>query len=190
MSAGLLKALRKGLCPEPVQSPESIQLASPADKNAISSSGFSSTTSGRWANTAPAPRWSGRATGGVPQTADLCYLLFLNGKAQIAAGAEAEQRILGRALQALADDPAVGLARLHSFEGEADEDAAITFLNLSFDDKSKIWSSLSVPYQLGVYFSVSPVLLSSTRSESFVRVRESEVTLSQREASAGRGGTP
>ena len=80
--------------------------------------------------------------------------------------------------------------RLHSFESEADEDAAITFLNLSFDDKSKIWSSLSVPYQLGVYFSVSPVLLSSTHSESFVRVRESEVTLSQREASAGRGGTP
>ena len=34
VSAGLLKALRKGLCPEPVQSPESIQLASPADKNA------------------------------------------------------------------------------------------------------------------------------------------------------------
>uniref|UniRef100_UPI003AB29067 Pvc16 family protein n=1 Tax=Anaerotruncus massiliensis (ex Liu et al. 2021) TaxID=2321404 RepID=UPI003AB29067 len=148
--------------------------------------------SGRWANTAPAPRWSGRATGGSspPRPLTLCYLLFLNGKAQIAAGAEAEQRILGRALQALADDPAVGLARLHSFEGEADEDAAITFLNLSFDDKSKIWSSLSVPYQLGVYFSVSPVLLSSTRSESFVRVRESEVTLSQREASAGRGGTP
>lgn len=41
--------------------------------------------------------------------------------------------------------------------------ASITLLPMSYEEKTKIWSVLSIPYQLGIYFSVAPVLLSSRR---------------------------
>lgn len=188
VSGGLLKTLRRDLCPEPIQSPESIQLASPADKNADFQLGlylYDFKELGECRVSAQTQR-PGNLRQFPPRPLTLSYLLFLNSKAQIVAGADVEQRVLGRALQTLSDNPSVELSKLHSFQDSADADAAITFLSLSFDDKTKIWSSLSVPYQIAVYFSVAPVLLSSTRSESFTRVRESTVTLHQREASGGR----
>lgn len=102
-------------------------------------------------------------------------MLFLNSKAQIAAGAEAEQRILGRALQVLTDYPTVDVNEAHPFSGEIEEQAAVTLLPLSFEEKTKLWSALSQPYQLGIFFSVSPLMLSSRREEPFTRVREIEV---------------
>ena len=82
----------------------------------------------------------------------LCFLLFLNGRAQIAAGAEIELRVLGRALQTLMDKPFFDIAQAQPFLGEPEGEAAVTILNLTFDEKTKIWSSLSMPYQVGVYF--------------------------------------
>ncbi|MEG1971564.1 MAG: Pvc16 family protein, partial [Oscillospiraceae bacterium] len=114
-----------------------------------------------------------------PKPLTLCYMLFLNSKAQIASGAEAEQRILGRVIQALTDQPAVNIAAAHPFGEKTDEDASVTFLNLSFEDKSKIWSTLSIPYQVGVFFTVSPVMLDSMRNEPIVRVTDAEFTFTQ-----------
>ena len=102
-------------------------------------------------------------------------MLFLNSKAQMSTGAEAEQRILGRALQVLTDYPSVDINELHPFSQEPEESAAVTLLTLSFEEKTKIWAALSTPYQLGIYFSVSPLMLSSRREESFTRVREVEI---------------
>ncbi len=184
VSNGVLKALRTQLCPEPVQSPESIQLASPADKNADFQLGlflYDIREMGEYRASAMVRSTNNRRSF-PPRPLTLCYMLYLNSKAQIAAGAEAEQRILGRALQVLSDYPVVDMAQAPSQAGNPDDDAAVTFLNLSFEDKSKIWSALNIPYQVGVYFSVSPVMLSSTRSELFVRVTESEITLMQRQA--------
>ena len=115
-----------------------------------------------------------------PRPLALHYMLFLNSKAQIAAGAEAEQRILGRALQVLSDYPTIDVNEAHPYSQELEESASVTILSMTFEEKTKIWSALSTPYQLGVYFSVSPLLLSSRRQESFARVREVEV----------RGDTP
>lgn len=172
VSSLLVKRLREEICPEPLQSPEAIQLVGPTDKNADFQLGlylYDIRDFGEY-------RISGQVRGPnsektfPPRPLTLSYLLFLNSKAQIAAGAEAEQRILGRAIQALADHPEVDIQTAHLFEGEPDENAAVTFLNLSFEDKSKIWSCLNIPYQVAVYFNVSPVMLSSRRSEPFTRV--------------------
>lgn len=179
VSAGLLRKLRDSLCPDPVQSPESIQLASPADKNADFQLGlflYDLKDLGEYRTSVKVVRAENRREF-PPRPLTLSYLLFLNNKAQIAAGAEAEQRILGKALQTMLDDPAVPLPPRLS--GDTAEEAAVTFLNLSFEDKSKIWSSLSAPYQVALYFSASPVLLSSTRSEAFTRVRQMEVSLAE-----------
>ena len=88
---------------------------------------------------------------------------------------ENEQRILGRAMQVLMDH-----AILYE-SGEEDEgSASVTLLPLSYEEKTKIWSVLSVPYQLGIYFSVSPVLLSSRRVRTFRRVVAAEFDVANR----------
>lgn len=181
VSIHLLRTLREYLCPEPVQSPEAIKLASPADKNNDYQLGLFLYDLRELGEYRPSTQLRGADNRKTfpPRTLSLHYMLYLNGKAQIAAGAEAEQRILGRALQVLSDRPLVDMAAAHPFEGAPDASAAVTFLQLSFEEKCRIWSALSIPYQVGLYFSASPILLSSTRSEPFVRVTDAEFTLAQ-----------
>ena len=182
VSAALIKLLRTQMCPVPVSAPESIRLAAPGEKNSDFQLGLylydmrelSEYRSGA------VQRGADNIRRRPPKPLTLNYVLFLNSKAQIAAGAEAEQRILGRALQVLTDYPTVDVNEAHPYSQELEESASVTILSMTFEEKTKIWSALSTPYQLGVYFSVSPLLLSSRRQESFARVREVEV----------RGDTP
>ncbi len=187
VSASVLKLLREQLCPEAMQSPESIRLAAPTDKNGDFQLGiflYDLREMSEYRSSAPIR--GGNAKTLPPKPLTLHYMLFLNSKAQIAAGAEAEQRILGRAMQILSDYPVVDVNRAPLSAEDAEESASVTFLNLSFEDKTKIWSALNIPYQVGVYFTVSPVLLSSRRSEPFVRVTDIEVQTGQRESRAER----
>lgn len=180
VSNTLLRLLRRELCPEPVQSPESIRLAAPTDKTGDFQLGiflYDLRELGEYRTSAPVLRGETVRTP-PPKTLTLSYMIFLNAKAQIASGAEAEQRILARAMQVLADNPSVDAAQQPSAE-TSDGAAGITFQNLSFEDKSKIWASLNTPYQVGIYFTVSPVFLSSRRSADFVRVTDIAVTAGQ-----------
>lgn len=177
VSAGLLRLLRAQMCPSPVSAPESIRLAAPTDKNGDFQLGlylYDLRELGEY-RAGALQRGADNIRRRPPRPLTLHYMLFLNSKAQMATGAEAEQRILGRALQVLSDYPAVDVNELHPYSPEPEEAAAISLLTLTFEEKTKIWAALSTPYQLGIYFSVSPLMLSSSREESFARVREVEI---------------
>lgn len=177
VSAGLLKLLRAQMCPTPVSAPESIRLAAPTDKNGDFQLGlylYDLRELGEY-RAGAMQRGADNIRRRPPRPLTLHYMLFLNSKAQITTGAESEQRILARALQILADYPALDINEVHPFSQELEESAAITMLTLTFEEKTKIWAALSTPYQLGIYFSVSPLMLSSRREEPFARVREVEV---------------
>ena len=177
VSAALLKLLRAQMCPVPVSAPEAIRLAAPTDKNGDFQLGlylYDLREQGEY-RAGAMQRGADNIRRRPPRPLALHYMLFLNSKAQIAAGAEAEQRILGRALQVLSDYPTIDVNEAHPYSQELEESASVTILSMTFEEKTKIWSALSTPYQLGVYFSVSPLLLSSRRQESFARVREVEV---------------
>lgn len=177
VSAGLLRLLRAQMCPSPVSAPGSIRLAAPTDKNGDFQLGlylYDLRELGEY-RAGALQRGADNIRRRPPRPLTLHYMLFLNSKAQMATGAEAEQRILGRALQVLSDYPAVDVNELHPYSPEPEEAAAISLLTLTFEEKTKIWAALSTPYQLGIYFSVSPLMLSSRREESFARVREVEI---------------
>ena len=172
-SASLLRLLRENLCPDPVVFPESIALASPTDKNGDFQLGiymYDLKELTEYRNTTPINGVVTRTK--PPKPLSLYYMLFINSKAQMAAGAEVEQRIFGRAIQALMDAGSLSLAEANPYLAPEEESATISLLNLSFEDKTKIWSTLQAPYQLGVYIVVSPVLLSSRAVEKIVRVTE------------------
>ena len=95
--------------------------------------------------------------------------------------AENEQRILGRVMQILMDYPILP----ENITDEDDMGLTITFQTMSYEEKSKIWSVLSTPYQLAVYFSVAPVLLSSRKISNFTRVVDARFGTEQ--ITGGRG---
>ena len=177
VSNAILKLLREQICPELIQSPESIMLISPSDKNADFQLGLYlyDIQELREYKQMDLIRMGKSTAKYPPKPLNLYFALFINSKAQITSDAENEQRILGRAMQVLMDN-----AILYDNSGEWDEESAsITFLPLSFEDKTKLWSVLSMPYQLAVYFSVSPVLLSSRRVHRFTRVLSAELRAEQ-----------
>ena len=177
VSNEVLKVLRENICPELIQSPESIALAVPTDKNADFQLGLYlyDIQELREYQQQDLIRLRGNKAQYPPKPLNLFFALFINTKSQFMSNMENEQRILGRAMQVLMDH-----AILYE-SGEEDEgSASVTLLPLSYEEKTKIWSVLSVPYQLGIYFSVSPVLLSSRRVRTFRRVVATEFDVANR----------
>lgn len=177
-SAALLRLLRESLCPDPVVSPESIALASPADKSGDFQLGlflYDLRELSEYRSTTPISTGS-NSLSKPPKQMSLFYLLFLNNKAQIAAGAEMEQRIFGRAIQALYDTATLNIAAANPYLAPEEAHATLALLNHSFEDKTKIWSALQSPYQIAVYFTAAPVLLSSRVEQRITRVTDAAVT--------------
>ncbi len=176
VSNQLMKQFRESLCPETIPSAEAIQMVAPTDKNADYQIGlylYDVQDLHEYRSSEPV-RVRGNVKTLPPKPLNLFYLLFVNSKAQIAASAEVEQRILGKVMQTLYDSTEISLQSVAS-SAQGEESVTTTVLSLSFEDKSKIWASMNLPYQLGVYFSVSPVLLSSRKAEVFTRVTEVEI---------------
>lgn len=183
VSNAILKVMRDNLCPELIQSPELIRITAPSEKNVDFQLGLylydiqemreyrqtDYVTVGRSQRKLP------------PKPLNLYYALYVNSKSQLSVDAENEQRILGRAIQILMDHPTLP----PELSEEEEMGATVTFQTMSFDEKSKIWSVMSTPYQLAVYFSVAPVLLASGKVSSFTRVVDAEFTLQQAEGKQG-----
>lgn len=176
VSSSVLKIFRESLCPELIASPESIALVTPTDKNGDFQLGMFlydiKELSEYRSNIPHVGHDNMRRFPDFPLT--LSYLLFTNSKAQIAAGADMEQRILGKAIQAIRDNSTVNLKGTNPYLGDYEETTGISVVNLNFEDKSKIWSALSTPYQVGVYFAVSPVFITPQRVIETVRVTKTD----------------
>lgn len=171
VSNEVLKLLRDNICPELIQSPESITQAAPTDKNADFQLGLYlyDIQELREYQQVDMIRMRGNQSQYPPKPLNLFFALYINSKSQLMSNAENEQRILGRAMQVLMDN-----AILFQANNEEESRVSITLLPLSFEEKTKVWSVLSIPFQLAVYFSVSPVLLSSRRVRSYKRVVSAE----------------
>lgn len=173
-SAALLRLLRENLCPDPVVSPESIALVSPSDKNNDFQLGlylYDLKELSEYRNTTPVHTEDNFRVK-PPKPFSLYYVLFINNKAQIAAGAEMEQRIFGRIIQILMDFSSLDLSTANPYLPPDEEMTGIALLNHSFEEKTKIWSALQSPYQIGIYFMISPVMLSSRVQEKITRVTD------------------
>jgi hypothetical protein len=73
-----------------------------------------------------------------------------------------EQKILGRAMQALYDDAILaGTELLGGLQGSADS-LKITLIPLSLEDRSRVWYAIQKPYRLSVNYEVRVVNLDAT----------------------------
>lgn len=170
LSNEILNLLRNYMCPELIQSPEAIKLVSPSDKNADFQLGvyLYDIQELREYKQMDMIRMGNNTAQYPPKPLNLFFVIYINSKSQMVSDAENEQRILGRAIQILMDHAVLG-----EFASQNEDEApAVTLLTLSFEEKTKLWSVLNLPYQVGIYFSVSPALLSSRKTKTFTRVVE------------------
>ncbi len=176
VSNEVLKLLREQICPELIQSPESVALAAPTDKNADFQLGvyLYDIQELREYPQVDMVRLTGNRAQYPPKLLTLHYVLYINSRSQMMSTPENEQRILGRSAQVLADH-----AVLRGAAGEDETAPSITLQMLSFEEKTRIWSVLSIPYQLGIYFQAAPVVLSSRRTREFRRVVAADFTAEQ-----------
>ena len=181
----VLKLLRDHICPDLIQSPEAIKLVSPSEKNADFQLGLYlyDIQELREFRRTEKVRISADQARYPSKPLTLYFALYLNSKSQMMSDVENELRILGRAIQVLTDH---SVLEGTGSEEEEERDASVTMLNLSFEDKTKLWSVLSVPFQLAVYFSVAPVVLSSERVYTFTRVTQTDYQISQQKKKGGR----
>lgn len=181
ISQYLVDLLREHLFPDFIQSTEAISLATPADKNGdylmgvflydLQTSEFSM------------PQMFQRGDGKKqypPKALKLRYVIFLNSKAQVASKEDVVHSILGKAMQSLYDHALVPINRIHNRAEEMDGDATLSLLNIGLEEKMKIWTALSLPFQVALYVEVSPVLLSSTKQVETNKVIETEFVVRQK----------
>ena len=146
VSNEVLKLLRENICPELIQSPESIALAAPTDKNADFQLGLYlyDIQELREYQQQDMIRLRGNMTQYPPKPLTLYFALYMNTKSQLMSNVENEQRILGRAIQVLMDH-----AILYDTGEDEDTSASITLLPLSYEEKMvRVINSISVRYLL------------------------------------------
>ncbi len=169
----MVKLLKDNLTPEPMLSSQTIELVSPADNNVDYTLGIfmydiRENTEHINLNMIPTEDNGLRRP---PQSLSLFYMIYMNSSAQVAVKAADAQKILARVQQILHDKDEIKVADLqHGLESE-EGNIRIMPSRLTYEEKIKIWSALNKPYQLALYYTTAPIMLSSTIVQRDVRVK-------------------
>lgn len=99
----------------------------------------------------------------------LYYMITAYSNSDLKFRASEEQRLLGRALQALHDRNSIPVWELGAGSGIS---LRIELQNLQLEDKLKIWNMPEVPFRPSLFYKVSPVEVESTRTRKISRVTE------------------
>lgn len=97
---------------------------------------------------------------------DLYYMITAYSMGDIKYRAEEEQRILGGVVQILRDSGTLG--------GEEDLAASIELLNLSLEEKMRVWTVPNAAYKTSLFYRVGPVEVESARTRTTSRVTDVE----------------
>lgn len=173
---GLVKLLKEHLVPELIQGSDGIGLCKPADHGDI--------TLGIYlydVRECDQIRMSGMQSIDEnflqypPMYLSLYYMITAYSAGDARYRAEEEQKILGKVMQVLYDTPVLDNRTLKASELADTEDLRIEYLNMDTEEKMKIWGSVGVPYQLSLFYRISPVELESTIHREITRVREIQI---------------
>ncbi len=114
-----------------------------------------------------------------PSVLNLHYMIYAVLKSDIAVRAADEQRILGSVFQALADNRVISDC-LQGTLADSLEPVKISFENLPYEDKVKIWTAFGLPPKTSLFYKVSGVTISSEKIREIKRVSEADIALRQR----------
>lgn len=179
----IVKLLRENLCPEPIKNPESIMLCPHSDSGdyMLGIHLYDIQEDGDYPqlNMITIDEKTRRFP---PMPIILYYMFTVKSQAHISSKSIDEQRILGRVMQVLYDNPTFKISHARNASDVVDEEIYLTPNLLSFEDKSKLWNtSSSSGSKLALYFKAAPVLINSNRVAHASRVIDISVNVSEKE---------
>ena len=178
----IVRTLREKMCPEPIPSPNNIEVSTPADSDVDYILGlylYDVREEGEVA--VPAMVNSGRTRLRRPSRPySLYYMLFLNGSSQMGLKGGDVQKIIGRAAQIINDSFAVSPRTLQSWLEDDEPPIIFSPARMSLEDKVRVWSAINKPYQVSLFYKAAPVFLSSEVFADTPRVIDAEFSLNIR----------
>jgi hypothetical protein len=179
VSAHIVKTLRQKMCPEPIPSPNNIDVSSPAEQDVDYILGLYLYDVREEGEIAAPPLMSVSKTRlqKPPRPYSLYYMLFINGSSQMGLKAHDIQKIIGRAAQIVNDGSVISPRTLQPWMQQDESPIIVSPARMSLEDKVRVWSAINKPYQISLFYKVAPVLLSSEVIVDTVRVKQAEFNL-------------
>ncbi|MDR0853270.1 MAG: DUF4255 domain-containing protein [Clostridiales Family XIII bacterium] len=163
VSAYIVKTLREKMCPEPLPSSNNIDVSSPAEQDVDYILGlYLYDIAEELDMTGPRMvRASGTRLTKPPKPYALYYMIFINGSSQMGLKAHDIQKIIGRAAQVINDGNVVQPRTIQPWLLDDESPIVITPARIPLEEKVRVWSAINKPYQVSLFYKVSPVFLSS-----------------------------
>ncbi len=159
----LVKVMREKMCPEPIPSPNNIEISSPLDQDVDYIVGIYLYDIVEDVQvTTPRLIERGRAElAKPPRPYALHYMVFINGSSQMGLKAPDIQKIIGRAAQIVNDNNSVRPDELQSWLDTQEPPIVLSQAKISLEEKVRVWQAINKPYQISLFYKAAPVYLSS-----------------------------
>ncbi len=163
VSAYIVRTLREKMCPEPIPSPNNIEISSPLSQDVDYIVGlYLYDIVEDIQVTTPRLIERGRAElSKPPRPYALYYMVFINGSSQMGLKAPDIQKIIGRVAQIVNDNNSVRPDELQSWLTTQEPPITLSQAKISLEEKVRVWQAINKPYQISLFYKAAPVYLSS-----------------------------
>ena len=180
VSSYIVRTLREKMCPEPIPSPNNIEISSPLSQDVDYIVGLYlydiredvEVTGPRYVQT-------GRAQiSKPPRPYALYYMVFINGSGQMGLKDPDIQKIIGRIAQIVNDNSSVRPDELQSWLDTQEPPIVLSQAKISLEEKVRVWQAINKPYQISLFYRAAPVYLSSGEIIDTPRVTDGSIEIS------------
>ena len=159
----IVKTLRSKMCPEPIPSPNNIEISSPAEQDVDYILGLylydiREEDTLALSNYMPAGKVRLAKS---PKPYSLYYMVFINGSSQMGLKAPDIQKILGKVAQIINDNQSVLPSELQNWLDTQEPPIVLSQAKISLEEKVRVWQAINKPYQVSLFYKAAPVFLSS-----------------------------
>jgi hypothetical protein len=163
VSAYIVKTLREKMCPEPVPSPNNIEISSPASQDVDYIVGLYLYEIKEESQVARPPIVD---RGKIqllqpPKPYSLYYMVFINGSSQMGLKAPDIQKIIGRVAQIVNDNSSVRPQELQPWLDASEPPIVLSQAKMALEEKVRVWQAINKPYEISLFYKAAPVFLSS-----------------------------
>ena len=159
----ILSILRAKMCPEPIPSPNNIEVSSPASQDVDYILGLYLYDVKEEDTIAPPPTVPrGRAQmAPSPKPYSLYYMVFVNSGGQAGLKDQDFQKIVGKVAQIVSDHASILPSQLQGWLDTQEPPIVLSQAKIGLEEKVRVWSAINKPYQISLFYRAAPVYLSS-----------------------------
>ena len=174
VSAYIVKKLREKMCPEPVPSPNNIEISSPTSQDVDYIVGLYLYDIKEESQVARPPVVDRGKIQLVqpPRPYSLYYMVFINGSSQMGLKAPDIQKIIGTVAQIVNDNSSVRPQELQPWLDASEPPIILSPAKIGLEEKARVWQAIHKPYEISLFYKAAPVFLSSEMVVSPPRVSE------------------